>query len=504
MFPAEPLTHTDLPRRLLAGLLSFAMLFAGGCEAPPEDALVFAIATAPASLHPLLATDAVSERINALLYRPLVDFDAHQQPIPGEVDWQKLSDRRYRLRLRPQLQPFSDGKKPTLQDVQATLNAVLSNPASPHAATLSHVSGLSMTGDGALEVRLSRPDPRFVEKLHLGLVPAAALENPKSLARQPLGNGPFGLVRRDAQQNLLLVRHADGQLLRFEVVPDPTMRALKLMRGEAQLLQNDLPYEMYALLAARPDVQLHESLGTTFSYLGFNLEDPLSGDLRVRQAIAHAVDRDAIIEYLFQGHARSANTLLYPGHWAAHPQLPDYAYDPQRARALLSELGYTREDPLHLSYKTSTDPFRLRVAAALQAQLAEVGIELQINSYEWGTFFADIKAGRFQLYSLSWVGIRSPDIFRYVYHSESLPPEGANRGRYRSADADRLIEAADQLPAQQAALLYRQLQAQIHRDLVYVPLWHENNLLLSRGVETPPPRNDGGYQFLEQVSLAHD
>ena len=194
--------------------------------------------------------------------------------------------------------------------------------------------------------------------------------------------------------------------------------------------------------------------------------------------------------------------MLHPQHWAANPDLEPYAYDPARARALLAEAGYGPQQPLQLSYKTSTDPFRLRIAAALQAQLAEVGIELSIASYEWGTFFADIKAGRFQLYSLSWVGIRSPDIFRYVFHSDSLPPQGANRGRYINSDVDAWIEQADALPPAEARPLFAQIQQQLHQDLVYVPLWHEDNLLLSRNVEALQPLRNGSYAFLKQVSFA--
>jgi len=479
-----------------------AALLIAGCESPRKDVIVFAIATAPVSLHPFLANDATSERINALIYRPLIEFDQAQRPVAGQVEWEQQSTTHYRLRLRAGIVPFSDGTLPTLQDVSQTLRQASSDPRSPHAVTLAHIHSLSVQEEQYLDVHLSRPDPRFAEKLHIGLAPADRLTD-DSLMREPMGNGVFVLQHWDAQNNLML-RRRDGQLLRFEVVPDPTMRALKLIRGEVQLLQNDLPYELYPLLKEKPDIELRSNQGATFAYLGFNFEDELTGDRRVRQAIAHAVDRETIVKYLFQGNAQITNTLLRPEHWAAHRALPAYAFDLQRAKGLLEELGYSEANPLVLSYKTSTDPFRLRIAAVLQAQLAEVGIKLDIQSYEWGTFFGDIKAGRFQMYSLSWVGIRSPDIFRYVFHSESLPPNGANRGRYRSSLTDALIEEADALPSEKAATAYHRAQEQIHRDLVYVPLWHENNLLLTRGIDAPGPATDGNYRFLERISLRHD
>ena len=149
----------------------------------------------------------------------------------------------------------------------------------------------------------------------------------------------------------------------------------------------------------------------------------------------------------------------------------------------------------------STDPLRLRVATVIQQQLAQVGIEVEVRSYDWGTFYGDIKAGRFQMYSLAWVGIETPDIFRYVFHSESLPPEGANRGRYRDPEADRLIELAAGLGSLDAqAPVYREIQARLLDQLPYVPLWYEDHVLVRRnGVEDYELAADGNYDGLLRV-----
>lgn len=487
-------------RHFLVFLLSLAVT---GCQQAPPSSIVFAIATAPASLHPLLATDAVSERINELLYRPLVEYGPQGEPVPGVVRWRMRDARHYLLFLAASPAVFSDGSPIVLEDVRQTLLTARDHPASPHASTLRNIREIRLEGEH-LVLGLRNPAPRLPEKLHLGVAPAAYLQDDRRLARQPMGSGPFVLQGWNEDGGVRLQRRRDGLLVRFSVVPDPTMRALKLLRGEANLVQNDLPYEMYPLLQDSAAIELAEVPGTTFSYLGFNLLDPLTGDRRLRAAIAHAIDREAIVRHLFMGHARPGNTLLAPGNWATHPALPAYEHDPARARSLLKAMGYGPDKPLRLSFKTSTDPFRVRVASVLQAQLKAVGIELEINSNEWGTFFGDIKAGRFQMYSLSWVGVRSTDIFRHVFHGESLPPGGANRGRYHSPTLDRLIDRSGRLSAQQARPLYLEIQEQLHRDLVYVPLWHENNLLLARDVLGAAPQEDGSYRFLEQVSLRND
>jgi len=167
----------------------------------------------------------------------------------------------------------------------------------------------------------------------------------------------------------------------------------------------------------------------------------------------------------------------------------------------LKAAGFGPDHPLRLVYKTSSDPFRVRLATILQQQLAEAGIRMSISSYDWGTFFGDIKAGNFQVYSLSWVGIKSPDIFRYAFHSASLPPAGANRGRFADDRTDALIEAAMQQndPRRQAAL-YRRLQTRLLEQLPYIPLWFEDQYVVAReGIAGYRLAADGNYDALSQV-----
>ncbi|MCH7695995.1 MAG: ABC transporter substrate-binding protein, partial [Proteobacteria bacterium] len=137
--------------------------------------------------------------------------------------------------------------------------------------------------------------------------------------------------------------------------------------------------------------------------------------------------------------------------------------------------------PLSLIYKTSTNPLSIRFATIIQQQLKQVGIELEIHSHDWGTFYGDIKAGRFQMYSLSWVGIKMPDVFRYIFHSASKPPAGANRGRFDDAIVDQLIEQAEAEETLSVRTdIYRAIQQRLHQQLPYIPLWYEDNVLVKR------------------------
>lgn len=483
--------------RLARWLLIGALAWLAGCTPSPPEGIRFALATLPANLNPLFASDAASERINRLLYQSLTDFDAQSRPLPALARWQQLASDHYRFELIGD-NHFHDGTPLVAADVVATYRALLDPAtASPHRGSFAHLRTVSASDERHIDFLLDRADPLFPGLLTIGILPHELLAAGHDFGADPIGSGPLLFVDRPAPGELRLRRRDDGQVIRFMHVPDPTVRTLKLIAGEVDLLQNDLPPELVRYLEGRADIRVSRGPGSTFSYIGFNLADPVTGDVRVRRAIAHAIDRAAIVHYLFHDGASLAESILPPDHWAGGGDLPATTFDPAQARAILATLGYGPDKPLKIVYKTSTDPFRLRVAAVFQAQLADVGIDLDIQSHDWGSFFGDIKAGRFQMYSLSWVGIRSPDILRYVFHSASLPPSGANRGRYRSAMVDALLDqaAVDADPA-----LFRQVQQQVHDDLVYVPLWYEGNVLLSRAdIHGYRLRRDGAYDGLITV-----
>ena len=473
-----------------------------GCADGPRESLRFALSSAPIHLDPRFATDAASVRVNRLIYERLVDFDGSSRPVPGLATWAQLSPRHYRFTLRQQQAGFHHGLRLTAHDVKATYDSVLdSATASPHRAGLMMVERVEAVDEVTVDFHLTKPDPLFPGRLVIGILPADELAKDHPFRDQPLGSGPFRFVDRPQEGMLQLQRRADGELLEFIEVKNPTVRVLKLMRGEVDMLQNDLPTELIAYLEKQPDVAVRRGNGAVFTYLGFNLQDKVTGDRRLRQAIAHALNREAIIKYVLADVATPASALLPPDHWAGNAALTPYPYDPDKARQLLRAAGYNESRRPTVVYKTSSDPFRVRLATILQQQLAEVGIDVDLRSYDWGTFYGDVKAGRFQMFSLSWVGIKTPDIFRYAFHSASVPPQGANRGRLMDARVDALIDAAetaDELGIQ--ARYYRQLQARLLEELPYVPLWYEDHVFIARrGITGYTLARDGNYDGLIHV-----
>lgn len=490
--------------RQLTTLLLMSLFLHACSTSEVDDSIRMGLASAPITLDPRYATDATSERINRLLYQRLVGFDEQSMPVPDIADWQRLSSHHYRFRLNSKAGRFSHGPALTADDVIATYQSVLDEDnTSPKRSALTLIESLSKVDESSIDFKLSRADPLFPAYLTLEILPADLIAGNHDFTQQPVGSGPFSLHAWPVAGKLVLQRRDDKQMFEFLEVKNPTVRVLKLLRGEIDMLQNDISPELIGYLESQPAIQIARRHGSNFTYIGFNLRDPRIGDSRVRRAIAYAIDRQAIIEHVMHGAARQAEALLPPEHWAGAASLMAHGHDPGKAVSLLTEAGYGTENPLRLVYKTSSDPYRIRLATVIQSQLKAVGIEVELRSYDWGTFFGDIKGGNFQLYSLSWVGIRTPDIFRYIFASDSLPPTGANRGRYSSLAVDRLlqqVESAGTLERQ--ANLYHRIQQQIHQDLPYVPLWYEAQVSASNPrISGYRLMADGNYDGLGLVRL---
>lgn len=470
--------------------LSLMCLVLCSCQpnasAKSNPTIHFAIAQAPLNLDPRYATDAASERVNRLLYQRLVEFDATSLPIPGLADWHMLTPQHYRFTLKPAATRFHDGKPLTVDDIKATYASLISLKGAPHSAEFSHIQAMQIVDAKTLDFYLSQPDTHFAEKLIIGILPKHLIAQGHDFSRQPIGSGTIKFV--SWQGKLLLQRLQDSQLIALTEVKDPTVRVLKLLRGEADVLQGDLPPELVKYLQTKPEVKVNTGAGANFSYLGLNIQDPLLAQLKVRQALAHAIDRPAIIQSVMVASSRPASALLPPEHYAGNGSLVPYTYNPELAKQLLTEAGI--QLPLKLVYKTSTDAQRVRFATILQAQMQPAGIDLEIRSLDWGTFFEDVKQGQFQLYGLTWVGIRTPEIYAKAFGADYFPPKGFNRGRYADADLDALL-AQERWPA---------ATQRIHAQLPVIPLWYEGQFVAYRNsIQAYLPPADGNWDGLANI-----
>ncbi|RMH51467.1 MAG: ABC transporter substrate-binding protein [Zetaproteobacteria bacterium] len=491
--------------RLAALLLVLCWVGAGPVCAVAAEIRV-ALPQLPITLDPRFATDAASVKVQQLLHRGLVRLDDHFRPQPDLAEsWRHPDPRTWRFTLRAGLR-FHDGSPVTAEDVAATLSSILDpRIKSPLAAGFAALERVRALDRRRLEIRLRRVDASLLTRLVLGVLPARLAAGGQE-ARTTIGCGPYRLAGWRGNRITLAPRDHRRPVVTIVRVKDPVTRALKLARGEIDLMQNDFPLYLLDWLRRRPHLRVATRPSTTFSYIGINLHDPILKRRAVRRALALAVDRRLLKRALFGDAPVLAATVLPADHWAT-AKLAQIPYDPERARRLLDRAGFPPDADgirFHLNWRTSTDPERLRLAVAIAAGWRRIGVEVSVESLEWGGFYARIKRGDFQLYSLSWVGIVDPDIYRWILHSSMWPPKGANRGRYRDPEVDRWLDRA--ATSEDRALrrrLYARVERRMLRDLVYIPLWYEPVVAVWRDrIRGFAPRADGSLLPLLDVRPA--
>lgn len=495
-------------------LLGTLLLLACTAAPPPApEIIVVGLEANPTNFDPRLATGAAAVRIIPLLFNSLLRLDPSGQPAPElALSWENPTPTEYVFHLRRGVR-FHDGRELTALDVKYTYD-FMRDPKnrSPNQGALAVVAAVEAPDPATVRFRLREPFASFLHTLALGIVPAHRGNEP-DFGDAPVGSGPFRWEAWKPGERLSLTAFPDywegaPQLARaiFRIIPNETTRLLEAKRGQIDLLWNNIPPYAVPFMRETRGLTLTTRPGIAYQYLGFNLVDERLKDLRVRRAIAHAVDRGRIIRALYFGFARPAATLLAPENWAHEDGVTRYPFDPARARRLLDDAGFPVRpggSRFALSYKTSTDRQGIEMADLIAEDLEAVGIRIERRSFEWGTFYGDIKAGNFQLYSLRWVGITDPDQLHYIFHSASLPPAGANRGRYANAEVDRLLDAGRREldPAARRELLSR-AQKIIADDCVYVSLWYPDDIyaLADRfaGFEAYP---GGQYTSLKQVRI---
>ena len=476
--------------------------------------LVMLIESSPTNLDPRAGVDAQSERIDNLIFDDLLSRGDHLDVAPGLAErWEIPDPLTYIFHLHRGIK-FHDERPLTSRDVKWTFDSLLTGKIrSAKAAAYRFVDHLDAPDDFTVTFHMKEPDAALLWNLSDGAIGIVPFGSGNEITTHPIGSGPFKFVSSETDKEVIIERNdeywgdkAKLARVRFAVVPDATTEALELRKGTGDLTINALTPDTVLTLEREPSLAVEHAAGTEIQYLGFNLRDPILKDIRVRQAIAYALDRRPMIQYLWGGWAQPARSVLPPQSWAYNGNVPAYDHDPDKARALLDAAGYPAVNGVRfrITMKTSTTESTRLMVAVMQQQLREVGIALEIRSFESATFLADVIHGAFQLYGLRWVGgNQDPDIF-YVFHSSRFPPNGANRGHYSNPKVDALIDQARREVDQNARkTTYAELQLLLAEELPYIDLWYLDNVLVhNKRVRNLQLNPAGNYDFLRTAKLA--
>jgi peptide/nickel transport system substrate-binding protein len=457
--------------------------------------------TDPVSLDPHLETTAPGSWVYTQILEPLITVNQDME-IEGRLatDWEFVEPTRLRFTLREDV-TFHDGTPFNAEAVKFTWDrAFNSDPPGRWKSLAGPVEGIEIVDDYTVDLVASQPyGPLLLTAAmpYTGVVsPAAVEEMGEDFLRAPVGTGPFKFVEWRTNERIVLEANEDYWRGRpaldrvvFRTVPEEGARMLSLRTGEADMVLLPTPSDLPAL-EADPNFVVEGAPGVGIFYLAFNLEREAVSDVRVRHAVAHAIDRELIVEAILESGGVLAKSVIGEPVFGFKDMelLERYPYDPERAIELLEEAGYTRGSD---GFMRDSDGRVLRldalpsngrslkdreIAETLQEFLRQVGIDVDLHVFEWATTFELMRGETldYDLNSFTWFTTTADaDYTMYSnYVSTELPPASWNRWRYANEDVDRwLKEARASLDEEEREELYGRVQDQLAEDLPALPLY---------------------------------
>ena len=465
-------------------LLSGLLLSACQPQLPEQfqSSIVYCSEGSPESFNPQLITSGTTiDAISLQLYDRLLDVDVNSgQLIPGlALSWQVSADgTEYVFNLQPDVQfhhteYFTPSRALQAQDVIFTFNRII-EPTHPFHAQgggvypyfqsiewSNLVSRVSAIDSHTVKFELSQPNSSFLSTLATDFSAILSAEYGQQLIRNntlsqidtlPVGTGPF--VFKEYQKDVLIRYHrhpnywrtlAKPEQLVFDIVPHNARRMAKLLTHECDIIAYPRVAEL-KLISKRADVDIQESTSMNVGFWAFNTQKPPFDNVKVRQALALAINREAIMQAVYYGHATAATSLLPPTSWAYDPNLAPAEYNPTAAKALLTEAGYGKGFTMNIwamPVQRLYNPNAIKMAELIQADLAQVGIKAKIVTYEWNSFRRKLTNYAHDSVLIGWAADNAdPDNFFRPLLSCSAAITGTNRANWCDKKFDQLINQA--------------------------------------------------------------
>ncbi len=468
---------------------------------------------------PRLSVDTSALRLRELIYDGLVRIQPDYSPAPGLAQsWENPDDTTWVFNLRPDV-TFHDGSPFTAEDVKFTFDTILDESfAAPSRNFYAPITAIEVIDPLTVQFTLDQPYAPFISYMNMPIVPKAVVEaDAAAFATRPVGTGPFKLVQWTRGDSIILEANPDywggapildGVELR--VVPDNSARVVALESGDLDFVQSPISPQDVKRMEQAEGFVVNRVPAAGYTYINLNCADPAISDVRVRQALSHLVNRQEILDTIYSGVGQLSRGPIPPGMWAFTEDLPEYAFDPEAARALLDEAGWTlgddgmrSKDGETLSIVVSThseDPDRRQVAEVLQAVLAAEGIDSTTSVVEWPTFLADTQAGNHQMAIVGWLNLNNPD---QAFFRQFTAEGAANYGQCIDEELDALIKEARATLDQEAAKeLYRQAATLVVENAFYIFLQYQEYISIHRddlqGFVVNPVQN---FNSMYQVSI---
>ena len=505
---------------LFAGCRNQDPLFLDG-ESPSVaaygDTFIEASIGEPSNLLPVLASDSASSDISALVYNGLIRYDKNLN-LEGELaeSWEISEDNlTITFHLRKNVR-WHDGAPFTSADVLYTYQ-LYTDPKTPtaYAESYRQVAQAEAPDPHVFKVTYDKPYAPALASWGVSILPRHLLAGTEitksSLSRKPIGTGPYRFVDWKPGESLVLEANPDYfegapyiRRMLYRVIPDLSTQFLELQSGGLDFMGlTPIQYQTQTdTLAFKRRFNKYRYLAFGYSYLGYNLKRPLFQDKRVRQAIAHAIDKQELIDGVLLGLGQAATGPYKPDTWVYNPQVKRYPHDPARARELLAEVGWRDSDGdgvldregRKFSFTIVTNQgndLRVKSAEIIQRRLQEVGIEVRIRVIEWASFLKEfINPGNFDATILGWTGGPEPDQYN-IWHSSKTGPRELNFIGFNNPEVDDLLERGRRTFDQaERKAIYDRFQEVLAEEQPYTFLYVSDALPVVarrfRGVEPSP------------------
>lgn len=526
-----------VPRRLLAGPALVLSLLAtlglpqtaAAIEPKVGGTLVFGRGGDSVGLDPAARTDGESFNVTDHIFDNLVTLKAGTtEVIPSLADrWDISPDgKQYTFHLHPGVK-FHDGTPLNADAVVFSFKRQLDpkHEAYSFGGPYSYLQAMGLDklikdvvkiDDLKVRFDLVKPNAPFIATMSMQafavVSPTAVLKHKQDFAQHPVGSGPYKFKVWDKKQKIVLEANQDYwgrkpyvQTVIFRSIPDNNTRLQEMMAGNLHVMDNPDTNHLIALEKKLGDkVKFAKAPGFNIGYMAMNHDKKPFDDVRVRRAIAHAINKKAIVDTVYNGFATPAKNPMPPTVWGYNDSIQDYEYNPDKAKALLKEAGLEKGFETDLWAMPVPRPYMpdgRKVAEAIQGDLAKIGIKVKIVSYDWGTYLKNTSNGDHSMALLGWTGdIGDPDNFLYVLlDKDNTVKPAQNISFYRSDKLHELLTKAQvESDVKVRTELYKQAQQVIHDDCPLVPIAHSVDVVpVQKSVENYIMDPTGRRRFAE-------
>lgn len=455
-----------------------------------DQKVVIAVNNNLITLDTHASRDALTNSVNAIIFESLVEYDDDLNLVPCLAESYDISDDAlvYTFKLRQGVK-FHDGEELTAEVVKTNIERVMDpDKALRQARAFSYAEEINVLDDNTLEIRLKQPYMAFLSRLEaFKIISPAALKDEGRLPKTPVGTGQFRFVEWVEGDHMTVEKNPDWRnadqiqvdTIVIKFVPENGTRVAMLETGEADMIY-PMPNEMVSKIQSLGNIELEVRDSTVCRYVTMNQNAKPFDDVKVRQAMNYAIDKDAFIAVVKGGFGNKLNSAMSPvlPYYVAHDE---YAYSIEKAKALLTEAGYP--DGFKATIWGNNESETLRGMNFIQQQLSLVGIDLDVMPMEEGTLSSKVydttpETTELQMWYVSWSALDPDNAIRSTFHSAMFPPEGANTNYYLNKDLDEAINSGNaSITFDDQFKYYKVAQDEIWDDAVWMFMGVDQSLL---------------------------